>query len=277
MNYRFTGYVLALIMVPVAHAINFDSLRTEQVQGKFYVVHKVEKGETLYSLTRRYGSNLLEVKEANNLEDNSIDLGQELRIPIIVLTEPGAQKAEEEKPETNNHVVRTGETLFSISRLYGVEVQELREWNNLPSNEISIGQVLRVNNVLPRNSGKSTASKEEKKEEKKKTRTSRESSAPEIPSGFSVYYVQSGELIESIAGKFKVRPDSIVIWNKLPNSYLSVGQKLLIRGKPDPEELKKKANIEKLPYGTRQRFTDQSGFVKILEEGTARKIEDVVE
>lgn len=280
LNYRFIGFVFALSTSFLAQSNVLDSLRAEEQGGRYYVIHKVEKGETLYSLTRRYGANLLEVKEANAIEANSIDLGQELRIPV---EKPVDRASPEVVGSSSNHVVKTGETLFAISRMYGVEVQQLKEWNQLSSNEISIGQMLKVGNkslVTPSENPvgsevvKDDRAKAEKKNKKEDKRTPEK---PAVPSGFSEYYVQSGDLLESIAGKFRVRPDSIVIWNKLPNTYLTIGQKLLIKGKPNAEELRKKPNSEKLPYGTRTKYTDQSGFVKILEEGTARKIEDVVE
>ncbi|MEQ8473186.1 MAG: LysM peptidoglycan-binding domain-containing protein [Marinoscillum sp.] len=276
LKYKLTGIIIAFFCVLEVQAFGFDSLRTEEKEGTYYVIHQVEKGETLYSLTRRYGSNLLEVKEANGMEDNNLDLGQELRIPITYNPPKVSSKPSPETSESN-HLVKTGETLFSISRKYGVEVNDLKEWNQLATNEISIGQLLKVRDAhAPFKSDSSIdLVKEDKK--KKKKEDDKAPAKPAIRAGFTEYYVQSGDMIESIAAKFKVRPDSIVIWNKLPNTYLSIGQKLLIKGKPDPEELKKKPNIDKLPYGTRKRYTDQSGFVKIIEEGTARKIEDVVE
>lgn len=275
-----------------------DSLRTEKDGDRYFVIHRVEKGETLYSLSKRYNAHLNEIVRANDVMNNSISLGQELRIPIegkpAIPKNTGAVK--------DYHTVVTGETLYAISRKYGVSVGQLRSWNNLPSNEIAIGQSLVVKSStgieevekppveeeLPReeeqpeeneppveeeekpaiaeNTGK-VVEKEENKELKKEG----------IPDGFQVYYVQSGEMIGGIARKFNVRPDSIVIWNDLSNTYLSIGQKLLIRGEID-KELQKKASDEKTTaYGTIRKTTDQSGFTKIYEEGIASKIDSSVE
>lgn len=270
LNYilRISSILFFILLVQKSHA--FDSLRMEKDQGKYYVVHRVEQGETLYSLTRRYGVELKSVVEANGIVGNQISLDQQLRIPI---DRKLAKRVQAEAPEersgttegSKTHLVVKGETLYAISRKYGVSTDALKEWNGLSSSEISIGQLLVV----------SPSGKVEDYEELAPVQPIE--AKPEVPPGFSVYYVQSGDLLESIAGRFKVKPDSIVIWNELPNTYLSIGQKLLVRGRLDSEILSTAEKVEVLSYGTRKQVKDQSGFVKIYEEGTARKIEEVVE
>lgn len=288
LKYRIVFCICVLISSFSVYASGLDSLRTEFQDGQYFVIHKVEKGETLYSLSRRYGCELAKIKAANGLADNNISLGQELRIPIAApkkVTNATPSKAVEATSKL--HTVKAGETLFAISRLYGVEVAQLKEWNGLQSNEISIGQVLAIADGVKVESPKSepivsvTEEKPKETEKPKEKEKKQTKKAPvesvEIPDGFNTYYVQTGDLLETIAAKFKVRPDSIVIWNKLPNTYLSIGQKLLIKGEPDEAELSKKKNEEMFDYGTRKKVTDQSGFTKVIEEGAARKIEDVVE
>lgn len=277
MGFSFRIFVSVFIFLLSFNAFSAaDSLRVEQDGGKYYVIHQVEKGETLYSLTRRYKSNLTDVVRANGLVDNQISLGQELRIPIDNYT-PSSKPAsntttKEDKPNSSRvskHVVVAGETLYAVSRKYGVSVDELKRLNHLTSNEISIGQEL----LIGSQSSNSTASN--KTEEKSSQKSNSEKAEENVPKGFSLYYVQRGDLLESIATKYGVKPDSIVVWNELPNTYLSIGQKLLIKGKVSNEQLMKKENVEELSYGQRRLVKDQSGFVKVVEEGIARKIEDV--
>lgn len=267
LNYILKTLVLLVAVGFTLPAQALDSLRLEKEQGGYFVIHRVEKGETLYSLSRRYGADVQEVSALNGIVDNQISLDQELRFPI------GGQDEESNEPsqnQTKTHVVTTGETLYAISRKYGVAVADLRKWNSLTGNEIAIGQELQI----------TVDSKEKKKSdtiEEREGVAEQQVPEPEIPAGFTEYYVQSGDLLESIASKFKVRPDSIVIWNDLPNTYLSIGQKLIIRGVEDSTREVPSEKVESLPYGNRRSVKDQSGFIKIYEEGTARKIEDVVE
>jgi LysM repeat protein len=261
----------------------FDSLRTEETEGKFFVIHRVEKGETLYSLVRRYEANMSEVVSINNIENNQIGLFQELRIPIskpdYTPIKDEAVKEEVEvvtsiKPETSSkHVVAAGETLYAISRKYNVPVDQIKKWNDLSTNELSIGQEL----IMGEGVSIGSVTKVEKKssEPVKKEVSVQKEEAEKLPEGFQLYFVQSGELLETIAAKFNVRPDSIVIWNDLPNTYLSIGQRLLIKGTINELALTKLANEETLRYGTRKKVKDNSGFIKVIEEGMARKIEDV--
>ena len=272
-------YFLALVAVFfVFQSYAFDSLRTEESGGKYFVIHRVEKGETLYSLSRRYGSAIPDVVKENGIVNNQISLFQELKFPISQ-PESGVSKMEtvvvkedpitrDHKAEQITHTVAARETLYAISRKYGISIEDLRKWNSLQGNELSIGQQLVVGK------GQSQQVVSVKKDEIK-NEAIQEDTKENVPEGFQLYFVQSGELLETIAAKFNVRPDSIVIWNDLPNTYLSIGQRLLVKGSINQLVLAKQSNVESLPYGKRKQVKDASGFVKILEEGTARKIEDV--
>ncbi len=268
---KFLLITIGLLMTSQVFAL--DSLRTEKSGDQYFVIHRVEKGETLYSLARRYGAELSEVVSANNIENNQIALFQEIRIPIVKPT--GHELVEEpkmvSKPKTSAmHVVEAGQTLYAISRLYNVAVDDLKKWNNLTSNELSIGQEIIV--------GETDIKKPEPSDTEKTDRieiVTEEEPKEQLPEGFQLYFVQSGELLETIAAKFNVRPDSIVIWNDLPNTYLSIGQRLLVKGSVDEQVLTRMADVESLPYGKRKKVKDASGFIKIIEEGMARKIDDV--
>jgi len=270
------GIVLVLTLGALAsRAGGLDSLRVEKNKGQYFVIHQVEKGETLYSLARRYGADLEQVVKVNDIKNNQISLGQELKLPI---DKSKARQASDMKPveqkassgtEEVVHTVMQGETLYSISRKYGVAVEDMKKWNSLPSNEISIDQQLTIRISDDQAVPAPVEVKKPVKETPKPKST--------VPPGFTEYYVQSGDLLETIAAKFKVKPDSIVFWNHLPNAYLSIGQKLLVRGKPDSVRIAQNDAVEILPYGQRKTVKDQSGFTRVFEEGTARKIEDGME
>ncbi|GAB5603613.1 C40 family peptidase [Thermus sp. FJN-A] len=89
--------------------------------------HTVEKGDTLFSIARRYGTTVEELVRLNGLEGFLIQPGQVLKLP--------------ERP-AGTHVVAPGDTLFSLARRYGTTVEELMRLNGLVSPEIKVGQVL---------------------------------------------------------------------------------------------------------------------------------------
>lgn len=93
--------------------------------GKY---HEVKKGDTLFSVSRKYGLPVSKVKEYNNLSNNEIVIGQRLLL----------------MPSAEVYHVRPGDTLFAISRRFGVSVAKLRKDNELDSNEIVIDQKLYI-------------------------------------------------------------------------------------------------------------------------------------
>lgn len=116
-----------------------DAVKTSQG-----IVHRVAVKETMFSIARHYNVSVDDIKAWNNLKDGNLSVGQE----ILIRQKPAGQ-AEEVKPPAKpsaarTHTVSPKETLFSISRLYGMSVAQLKEWNNLTADEVKIGQVLTV-------------------------------------------------------------------------------------------------------------------------------------
>jgi LysM repeat protein len=263
MELKYKSFSLAILLVCIGHfSFAYDSLRLESNRGWQVVVHQVEQGETLYSLSRRYSADVKQIVEFNEIVNNSLALGQLILIPIA--KEKGAKgKSETQSPKSASsveHVVQMKETLYSISRLYGMKVDEIKALNGMKTNELSVGQVIKV----------SANSKSDLPESKPDVKPKEKS----VVNGFTEYLVQSGDILETIARKFNVRPDSIIIWNELSDSYLAIGQRILIKGEIDKEAQKIAQKVETTGYSKISRITDQSGFSKVFEEGIAKKIEE---
>lgn len=121
----------------------------KQVIGrpKDATVHKVAPKETLYSISRIYQVSTDDIKKWNNLTDNSLAVGQDLVIRKgLAAQKPQPVLHEQPQPITRKgvHTVLQGQTLFSIARQYEISVDQLRDWNQLTSNELKIGQTLYV-------------------------------------------------------------------------------------------------------------------------------------
>ncbi len=115
--------------------------------------HKVAAHETLFSIARMYSVTVDDLKSWNTIPASGISVGQELTIkkktfdikqqnatapPPLGQTQPAQSSVK------GVHTVAAKETLYSISRAYGVSVSQLKEWNNLSGNDLKEGQTLYV-------------------------------------------------------------------------------------------------------------------------------------
>ena len=158
--------------------------------------YTVERGDTLWSISKKFNTSVNDLKKANNLINNSLYVGQILKVP-------GYYTAE----DTNiTYVVKKGDTLYSISRIYGVSIDTLRKYNNLTSDILSIGQEI----MIPSSETIVTPSEDE------------------IINEPNTYIVERGDTLFSISRKFVIPVNDIKIQNNLTSDILSVGQVLSI-------------------------------------------------
>lgn len=174
-----------------------DTLKVKETEEVIvptgYTVHIVKSGDSLWSVSQKYGVTIDEIKRVNNLSSNLLTLNQELLIPVKV-------------PAKENiiYTVKSGDTLYAISKLYGVSVDDIKKQNNLTSNVLTLNQEL----IIP-----IVGIVEEPKEE---------------PTDYVKYIVKSGDNLYSIANKYSVTVDQIKSLNGLISNLLTIGQELLI-------------------------------------------------
>ncbi len=152
-----------------------------QATGDEYVV---KKGDTLYSIARKYNTSVDNLKSINNITTDSLAIGQIIKLPSTSST------------ASDTYIVKKGDSLYSIARTYNTSVDKLKEINNLTSNALDIGQVLK----LP----SSNASEK------------------------VVYTVKKGDSLYSIAREYGTTVDAIKKLNNITSNTLSIGQKLLL-------------------------------------------------
>ncbi len=177
-----------------------DSIGIETINGKVVVVHKVDAGETLYALSRRYGTTVDEILKFNPAADGGLEIGQIVKVPYV----RGAKQV-----PTSGYVHRVAEkeTLFSISRLYGISVDDIKTWNNLSGNSLSVGQELVI---------------------KKSTPVVERPAVPAMTSVAGVHTVAAKETLYSISKEYNVSIDQLKSWNNLATNELSLGQMLYV-------------------------------------------------
>ena len=177
------------VISAVANYIGVPYTPPEGITTNTYVV---QKGDSLYSIANKLGTTVSELKKENNLTSNTLQIGEVLRIPTKEIYEG----------EENVYIVQKGDTLYSVAMANNTTVDELKRINNLTSNILSIGQVLK----LP-----SDKVSDVEKEENTIS-----------------YTVQKGDSLYSIARKYSTTIDKIKDLNNLTTNLLSIGQVLLI-------------------------------------------------
>ncbi|CZF84210.1 N-acetylmuramoyl-L-alanine amidase AmiB precursor [Grimontia celer] len=169
------------------------------------VKHKVTSGQSLSVIASKYGSSVSAIKAANGLKSNSLRVGQVLTVPDVnvgALASATKPSGSSSKPvissgKTVTHTVKRGEFLGKIAQEYDVSVASIRSANKLRSDELAIGQKLKIVGVKPKD---------------------------------KQHKVKRGEYLGKIASNYGVTVDSIRRANKLRSDELAVGQTLIIPG-----------------------------------------------
>ena len=176
----------------ISAVANYIGVPYKAPNGLITNTYVVQKGDTLYSIANKLGTTVSELKKENNLTSNTLQIGEVLRIPTKEIYEE----------EENIYIVKKGDSLYSIANKYNTTVEELKRINNLTSNILSIGQVLK----LPSDKANNV--------EKEENTIS--------------YTVKKGDSLYSIARKYDTTIDRIKDLNNLTTNLLSIGQVLLI-------------------------------------------------
>ena len=150
----------------------------------------VQKGNSLWSIAKKFGTTIDEIKRINNLTSNTLSVGQKLKIP---------KETSENNDNYTIYTVKSGDNLYSIAKNYGLTINDLIDYNNLPSTILSIGQKLKIPNKTSENNN-----------------------------NYIIYTVKSGDNLYSIARNYNLSIEDLMNYNNLTSNLLSIGQKLKI-------------------------------------------------
>lgn len=113
--------------------------KTPKSQWLRWHAYQIKSGDSLSRIARKFGVSIQAIRRENNLKNDLLRIGRSLRIPKIgaVIHKPTPAF------KGKKHVVKKGDSLWTISRRYGVEIEHLRKWNKLAHHHhIKPGQVL---------------------------------------------------------------------------------------------------------------------------------------
>ena len=164
----------------IGQVLNVPQKETEIIETEVYTV---KSGDTLYKIAQKFNLTVDELKRLNNLTSNTLSIGQKLNVASPTSS-----------TETTYTVVK-GDSLYKIANKFGVTVDNLKEINNLTSNTLSIGQVLKI---------------------------------PTSSDNKLTYTVKSGDTLYSIARTYNTSVSEIKNLNNLTSNTLSIGQTLIL-------------------------------------------------
>ena len=151
--------------------------------GDYYVV---QKGDSLWSIAKKFNTSVSNLKEINNLLTNTLQIGQLLKII------PDKTSLDVKNENYLNYTVQKGDNLYNIANKYNTTVNNIKELNNLSTTVLQIGQVLK------------------------------------IPNNYKSYTVVKGDSLWKIANKYNTSVSSLKKINNLDDTTLQIGQVLLV-------------------------------------------------
>lgn len=189
------------------------------------VTHKVKRGESIGSISSRYGVSKYAILEANSMTTKSkLIAGKELLVPIpadreYVESEP-AKKTTTRSASNSIYRVRSGDTMWDIAKAFGTTVDAIRQINTLPrGSRLYVGQKLRIPG-----SGKKVTGDDEPT-----YASAEEQSGKSSGDGASTYTVRSGDTVWDIARKYNMTTGELRRLNNLGSrATIKPGQRLII-------------------------------------------------
>jgi membrane-bound lytic murein transglycosylase D len=222
------------LLLPVSLAPAFSAALADLGERELmqWSRHRVKQGETIGGIAEQYHTTAAVLREVNELRGNLIRAGDYLLIPhatqsLANYTQTAdaraARQQNRERPGARGaHVVRSGDTLWSISRQYGVNMRQLASWNAMaPGDVLSVGREL----VVWTETADSTAAVVEVASESRAALPA--AAAAQVRQ--VTYVVRRGDSLYSIAQRFRVTVANLLEWNKVSaQQYLQPGQRLVM-------------------------------------------------
>jgi len=218
--------------------------------GELEGTYTVKSGDSLWSIANRFNTTVAEIKRLNNLNTNALQVGQVLKLPT------GNENTNNN--QGNTYTVKSGDSLWSIANRFNTTVAEIKRLNNLNTNALQVGQVLKLptgNENANNNQGNTYTVKSGDSlwsiARKYDTSVSElqnlnnlsstilqvgqvlkvpQSSSNNENSSANTYVVKSGDSLWSIANRFGTTVDELMRVNRLNSNILSIGQVLTLPG-----------------------------------------------
>lgn len=166
--------------------------------------YTVKAGDSLWGISRTYGTTVNNLKQINNLSSNVIYVGQVLKLK----QQSNSTSNQTPQSTTDTYTVQSGDTLWGIANTHDTTVNNLKQINDLTSDTIYVGQVLKL---------------------KQQSTTQQESSQPSQSNSSDFYTVKAGDSLWKIAMGNDLTVSHLKQMNNLTTNTIYVGQQLRIK------------------------------------------------
>ncbi|MGP8154237.1 MAG: LysM peptidoglycan-binding domain-containing protein [Smithella sp.] len=217
--------------IPLAEKPHFVSARPD------FIKHKVKRGETIYSIAKKYDIPVSMIVSCNRLgSKRKLVQGRRITIPITKERNYAESKSHQinyrmKTASSGRYKVKKGETLSMISRRFSIPLDQLKEWNNLKTGKINAGQMLKLsqNKISVNSEDENDNDKNVKKSAKKAKIKKHVLSASDVDKlGTSKYIVTKNDNLQSIAKKNNINITKLMELNKISISEKIIPGQILV-------------------------------------------------
>lgn len=207
---------------------------TETISGKKYYKHKVEKGQTLYSISKLYAVDQKIIETENPELKDGFKIGQILKVPFETTATTDKKETSAVTTDKSNYVKHTVEkeqTLYSISKKYNVSIEDIKKLNPEAENGIRLGQELTI--PMLQTTSVTTKSSSTKADEMAATtkptpvKTNKDIVRIE-GKDYYLHLVEKGQTIYSIAKAYSITTEELIATNPQLIEGIQPGQNLKI-------------------------------------------------
>ncbi len=161
--------------------------KNDEMIPEDYLIYKVKKGDSLWDIAKEYNTTVDTLKKINNLSNDKLTINQQLFIPKN-------NNSSVKNTGEINYVVQKGDNLWTIANKYDTTINDIKNLNNLKTNTLQIGQVLKIPGST----------------------------------NYNTYVVKKGDSLWKIADKYGTSVNKLMTINNLDSTVLQIGQSLLI-------------------------------------------------
>ena len=139
-------YIYITLLLWIIITVNIISVSSQTIDSSKFSLHTVVKSETSYGIAKKYQISLNDFFLANPNASNGLSKGEIVKIPIKLFE--NKEVGIDIDTVLKKHKVLKGETLWSISKIYGVQLSIIKSYNNLISNNLTDNQILLIPNII---------------------------------------------------------------------------------------------------------------------------------
>lgn len=282
------------LKVPTQLPFNGESPINSSNNTSATITYTIKAKDNLNMLAEKYGTTVNEIKRVNNLTSINLQIGQVLQIPSsgsiieeapvnnpVATYTPPVKTVSTNRESAATHSVKAKENLNLIAQMYGTTVENIKSLNGLTSNNLQIGQILKIpsTGAVVENTAVAVETKVEKPAVKIETPKPAVKTENVISDGSIEHIVAAGETIYSIAKKFNTTTYQITTTNNLTSNNLKVGQSLKIKslapvGVNSVQQSDNDEPVESMVTPTLKGAPSKYGISQVEEKGVAVWIED---